>query len=112
MAQSASKLFEFQSISLNTIFELIHLSESVNSHFEEWSRLVEKVPDDQVASSVAHLIDINYSIHFHVWTQMEFLELLLYCKQHYFNFEIELLQKNGVEFITILRKIVFQDIKS
>ena len=85
---------------------------SVNSHFEEWSRLVEKVPDDQVASSVAHLIDINYSIHFHVWTQMEFLELLLYCKQHYFNFEIELLQKNGVEFITILRKIVFQDIKS
>jgi hypothetical protein len=28
-----SKLFEFQSVTLNTIIELIHLSESVNSHF-------------------------------------------------------------------------------
>ena len=34
VTQSAFKLFEFQSISLNTIIELIHLSESVNSHFE------------------------------------------------------------------------------
>jgi SAM-dependent methyltransferase len=85
---------------------------SVNSHFEEWSRLVEKTPEDQVSSSSTYLMDINYSIHFHVWTQIEFLELLLYCKQHYFNFEIELLQKNGIEFITILRKIVFQDVKS
>ena len=33
-SQSASKLFEFQSISLNTIFELLNLSESVNSHFD------------------------------------------------------------------------------
>jgi hypothetical protein len=28
-----AKLFEFQSVTLNTIIELIHLSESVNSHF-------------------------------------------------------------------------------
>ena len=33
-SNAAAKLFEFQSISLNTIIELIHLSESVNSHFE------------------------------------------------------------------------------
>ena len=79
---------------------------SVNSHFEEWSKLVEKVPEDQIASSSAHLMDINYSIHFHVWTQADFLELLLYCKKHYFNFEIELLQKNGIEFITIARRTV------
>lgn len=30
-------LFEFQSITLNTIIELIHLSESVNSHFDHQS---------------------------------------------------------------------------
>jgi hypothetical protein len=34
LSQSAAKLFEFQSISLNTIIELINLSESVNSHFD------------------------------------------------------------------------------
>ena len=32
--QSASKLFEFQSITLNTIIELIQLSESVNAHYD------------------------------------------------------------------------------
>ena len=30
-----TKLFEFQSVTLNTIIELIHLSESVNSHFNK-----------------------------------------------------------------------------
>jgi SAM-dependent methyltransferase len=78
---------------------------SVNSHFEEWSRLVNKVPEAQVAASVQHLMNINYSIHFHVWTQVEFLEFLLYCRKQYFNFEIELLQKNGIEFIAILKKV-------
>lgn len=80
---------------------------SMRSHFEEWNRLVNKVPEDQVAASTQHLIDINYSIHFHVWTQVEFLELLLYCQNKLpFTFEIELLQKNGIEFIVILRKAV------
>lgn len=79
---------------------------SMNSHFEEWSRLVNKVPEYQVATSVKHLININYSIHFHVWTQVEFLELLLFCRNQYFTFEIELLQKNGIEFIAIMRKTV------
>lgn len=77
------------------------------SHFEEWVRLVNKVPEEQVAPSVQRLTQMNYSIHFHVWTQVEFLELLLYCRRQLsFNFEIELLQKNGIEFIAILRKTV------
>jgi SAM-dependent methyltransferase len=77
------------------------------SHFEEWMKLVNKVPEEQVASSAQHLINMNYSIHFHAWTQAEFLELLLYCRnQLSFDLEIELLQKNGIEFIAILRKIV------
>lgn len=67
---------------------------SMRSHFEEWNRLVNKVPEEQVAASTQHLIDINYSIHFHVWTQAEFLELLFYCRNNLsFTFEIELLQK-------------------
>ena len=75
------------------------------THFTEWAKLVNKVPEDQIEKHVKHLMDIDYSIHFHVWTQVEFLELLLYCKQKLlFDFEIELLQKNSMEFIFILRK--------
>jgi SAM-dependent methyltransferase len=77
---------------------------SMNSHFEEWSKFVDKVPADLVSASVEKLINIDYSIHFHVWTQVEFLEFLLHCRNKYFSFEIELLQKNGMEFITVLRK--------
>lgn len=75
------------------------------SHFAEWGRLVNKVPEAQLEQHVKHLVEIDYSIHFHVWTQVEFLELLLYSKQKLLmGFEIELIQRNGMEFIVILRK--------
>jgi SAM-dependent methyltransferase len=78
---------------------------SMNSHFEEWARLVDKLSDHEVAARAKFLAEINYSIHFHVWTQLEFLELLLYCRNNLsFPIEIELLQKNGMEFIVVLTK--------
>ena len=74
-------------------------------HFEEWNRLVSKVPEKEIAIKTKELIDKNYSIHFHVWTEFEFLELLLYCrKQLSFALEIQLLQKNEGEIIVILQK--------
>lgn len=79
---------------------------SMYPHFEEWVRLVDKVSEDDVVARTKCLAEINYSIHFHVWTQVEFLELLLYCQSRLsFPIEIELLQKNDIEFIVILRKI-------
>jgi predicted SAM-dependent methyltransferase len=78
---------------------------SKKSHFEEWSRLVSKVSENEVAIKTKELIDKNYSIHFHVWTEFEFLELLLYCrKQLSFALEIKFLQKNEGEIIVILQK--------
>ncbi|PIG94933.1 methyltransferase domain-containing protein [Gloeocapsopsis sp. IPPAS B-1203] len=78
---------------------------SERSHYEEWARLVEKAADSNVATRAENLLAINYSIHFHVWTQIEFLELLLYCRNSLsLPLEIELLQKNQIEFIVILRK--------
>jgi predicted SAM-dependent methyltransferase len=79
---------------------------SKKAHFEEWSRLVSKVSENEVAIKTKELIDKSYSIHFHVWTQLEFLELLLYCnKKLSFPLEIELIQKNEMEFIVICTKI-------
>ena len=77
------------------------------SHFDEWTRVVNKIPEDRVDAYIQRLMEMDYSIHFHVWTQMEFLELLLHCRhQLSFPFEIELLQKNGIEFVVILSKNV------
>ena len=79
---------------------------SMYPHFEEWVRLVDRVSEDDVVAPAKVLAEINYSIHFHVWTQVEFLELLQYCQSSlYFPIKIELLQENDIEFIVILRRI-------
>ncbi|MCA1992242.1 MAG: class I SAM-dependent methyltransferase [Coleofasciculus sp. S288] len=78
---------------------------SMYSHFEEFVRLVNKVPEHEVSKQAQHLININYSIHFHVWQGLDFLELVSYCQKELdFPLEIELFQKNGFEFIIILKK--------
>lgn len=80
---------------------------SMNSHYEEWVRLVEKAPEDNIAGRAKVLAELNHSIHFHVWTQVEFFDLLMYCRnQLSFPLEVELLQKNELEFIVILKKQV------
>jgi SAM-dependent methyltransferase len=59
--------------------------------------------EDEIAAAAQRLSDDDYSIHFHVWTQAEFLQLLLYCRHDLcFGFDIELFQKNGIEFIIVL----------
>ena len=77
---------------------------SKRQHFEEWSRLVNKRSDDrEVEQEVAHLLDIDYSIHFHVWGAAELLEVVV-ALQRLVRFELELFLRNGPESILILRK--------
>lgn len=79
---------------------------SQEAHFEEWVRLVEKTNTNEVEKRIQQLLAIDYSIHFHVWTQEKFMELLLYChEQAQLSLEIELIQKSLNEFITVIRKI-------
>ena len=76
------------------------------SHYEEYVRLVEKFPQEQVLARQQALINIDYSIHFHVWTSETFSELLFYCQKHLgLGFTIELFQQNSIEIVMILRKI-------
>lgn len=76
-------------------------------HYEEYVRLVDKTPEEQVAARMQLLLDIDYSIHFHVWTSETFPEMLVYCQQNLSSsFEIELFQENSGEMIMILRKTV------
>jgi predicted SAM-dependent methyltransferase len=77
---------------------------SRSQHFEEWTRLVAKVTDDaEVKRRVAELARTNYSIHFHVWTPIEMMELILAIRKMT-EFEVELFYEHGAEAICILRK--------
>lgn len=72
-------------------------------HFEEWATLAE---DGNIRGRTAQeLIDFDYSIHFHVWTQAEVLDLFAAMKIRYaMAFDVEAVVKNVIEVIVVLRK--------
>jgi SAM-dependent methyltransferase len=74
--------------------------------FEEWVRCVAKVQGDtEVETQVDKLMRDDYSIHYHAWTQLEIMELVLTLRREmHLQFEIELVHKSGVEVILVLRK--------
>jgi predicted SAM-dependent methyltransferase len=77
---------------------------SKKQHFEEWVKLVYHITDElEATKQVNTLMSINYSIHFHVWTQVEIIEMILNLKQK-LGFEVELICRNNNEVIFILRK--------
>jgi predicted SAM-dependent methyltransferase len=76
---------------------------SRREHFEEWARLVDGA-DDPTAHATA-LLERGYSIHYHVWTQAELLELLVVAKRELdLDFDVELMAKNQQEVIFVLRR--------
>ncbi len=78
---------------------------SRRSHFEEWVRVVEKYPEPDIEARIQSRMEMDFSIHFHVWTQLDFLEFLLCCRPYISTpYTIELMQNNGIEFILVLRK--------
>lgn len=82
---------------------------SRHEHYLEWVRLVypdgDGPPDeDAVRTHAAALEATKYSIHFHVWTQSDLLELIVHCQKLLGSFEIEALRRFGVENIVVLRK--------
>lgn len=71
------------------------------AHYEEWARLIEGRPDEQIASRAAQFAAQDARHHFHVWELPGFLALLaaveLPC-------ELLLAQVSGPEFSVILRR--------
>ena len=80
-------------------------------HFEEWVRIVNRVEDDESAEKqIERCMEIDYSIHYHAWTQTEMIELISRLQKDFgFPFELELFMRNRIdsieECIFILRKI-------
>jgi predicted SAM-dependent methyltransferase len=78
---------------------------SRQQHFEEWARLVDKVAEDEVDVHVAKLLEDDYSIHFHVWTQADAFELLGVARRELgLAFDVEIAIRNGHENVFVLRK--------
>lgn len=75
-------------------------------HFEEWVQLVEKVSaPEQARARVGELLNLKYSIHYHVWTQTELLELVGRLRDDYrMGIELELFTKLGEEVLLVLRR--------
>jgi predicted SAM-dependent methyltransferase len=79
---------------------------SRKQHFEEWVEHVEKVEKPKRAERVKYLLKIDYSIHFHVWTPLEFAAFLYFLEQEEkLPISLEALVSNEHEFIAIIRKV-------
>ena len=81
---------------------------SRSEHFDEWVRLVEYKLDETPQQTLARARDLEragHSIHMHVWTQAEFLQLILAARQRCGDgFEIEAAARQQIEFVVVLRK--------
>lgn len=79
---------------------------SRKSTFEEWVRFVNDIKDETMAEKkVAYLMGIDYSIHYHAWTEIEMMELIVFLRKNLgIPFVVELIFKNDIEVIMILRK--------
>jgi SAM-dependent methyltransferase len=88
---------------------------SRTEHYEEWTRLVVdgEAPagaegaafEEWAAQRALELEEDAYSIHMHVWTQAEFLKLILHCRERFEDaFDIEAAARQAIELIVVLRK--------
>jgi hypothetical protein len=95
--------------SIATFVEITdHGENSKRQAYEEWVRALQKTNHTtDIEAETARLMDIDYSIHYHCWTQSELLELISVLKKDSsFEFELELFAKIGIEVVVVLRKSV------
>ena len=81
---------------------------SRREHYDEWARLVLVEAGDSEEDQLAKARRLEadaYSIHMHVWTQAEFLRLILACRERLGEpFELEAAARQEIEFMVVLRK--------
>jgi predicted SAM-dependent methyltransferase len=78
---------------------------SYMDHVHEWASLVNDLSGERFDAEVRKIVDTQYSIHFHVWTQNELLEFLVDIRREMsLPFDILALYQNGFESIVLLRK--------
>jgi predicted SAM-dependent methyltransferase len=97
--------------SLTTFAHLVDDYHNRNDHFQhylEWARFVDHIQvEKEIVSRAKALLDMQYSIHFHVWDYYSFVDFLVKSSQ-FLNFSLDILNisfnDHRDEVITILRK--------
>ncbi len=75
-------------------------------HYREWARLVENVAEERADARARELIEMRYSIHYHVWRRDDFSDLLDYVKTDLkAGFTVRETASCRTEFIFILQKV-------
>jgi predicted SAM-dependent methyltransferase len=78
---------------------------SYMDHVHEWCSLVGDLKEEAFHAAVQHVVDTQYSIHFHVWTQNELLEFLVDIRRRVsLPFDILAISLKGYESIVVLKK--------
>ena len=86
---------------------------SRSQHYGEWTRLTPDQPSEDQregfeAWAAEHARELEAeaaSIHMHVWSQAEFLQLILHCRERFDEaFDIEAAVRIAGEFVVVLRK--------
>lgn len=81
---------------------------SRRQHYDEWAEQVvfeEGESEDERQARARRLEAEGYSIHMHVWTQAEFLALILAARERLDEaFELEAAARQGIELVVVLRK--------
>ena len=76
---------------------------SRQAHFAEWSRYVGKKEGAELQADIKHCTSLDYSIHFHVWTIKEIVELIEHVIS-YLPLHAELIEASGEEVLIVLIK--------
>lgn len=77
---------------------------SRRGHYEEYARFVHgRDTEASIREMADHLIERQYSIHFHVWTRNEIHDLITWVQAGE-PVDIELVTQNGHEVVCVLRK--------
>jgi SAM-dependent methyltransferase len=94
-----------------TTFEHLLLDDSLGpgcskkQHFMEWVRFVNKKNEEESITQFEYLMNINYSIHYHVWNSDTFHDFIIQANRCLGDiFTVDEFVLNGQEAICILRK--------
>jgi len=80
---------------------------SKRGHFEEYAQFVHKMSSaEEVTRETDRLIELDYSIHYHVWRQTEMFELISVLQTRYgYDFDVEMFVKNDIEAIFVFKRL-------
>jgi SAM-dependent methyltransferase len=74
-------------------------------HYVDYARHVLKTPEAEVEAKARELVERDYSIHFHVWTQREMVEMIEHARARFgLSFDYLAVLEYGEESVFVLRK--------